>query len=85
MNVSRGQSISPMPVVLSIIGQKGGVGKSTLARAVAVVAVQGSLRVKLIDLDIGQQTLRALVDHAGDEPGTERNRCAGIFVRPTTP
>jgi chromosome partitioning protein len=45
-----------MPVVLSIIGQKGGVGKSTLARAVAVVAVQGQLRVKLIDLDIGQQT-----------------------------
>ncbi|MFA5958005.1 ParA family protein [Hyphomicrobium sp.] len=45
-----------MPVVLSIIGQKGGVGKSTLARAVAVVATQGNLRVKLIDLDIGQQT-----------------------------
>ena len=45
-----------MPVVLSIIGQKGGVGKSTLARAIAVVAVQGSLRVKLIDLDFGQQT-----------------------------
>ncbi len=45
-----------MPVVLSIIGQKGGVGKSTLARAVAVVATQGDLRVKLIDLDFGQQT-----------------------------
>lgn len=45
-----------MPVILSIIGQKGGVGKSTLARAVSVVAVQGGLRVKLVDLDIGQQT-----------------------------
>lgn len=45
-----------MPVVLSIIGQKGGVGKSTLARAIAVVAAQGHLRVKLLDLDIGQQT-----------------------------
>lgn len=45
-----------MPVVLSIIGQKGGVGKSTLARAIAVVATQGNLRVKLFDLDIGQQT-----------------------------
>lgn len=45
-----------MPVVLSIIGQKGGVGKSTLARAVTVVAAQGDLRVRLIDLDIGQQT-----------------------------
>jgi chromosome partitioning protein len=45
-----------MPVVLSIIGQKGGVGKSTLARAVAVLAVQGALRVRLIDLDFNQQT-----------------------------
>jgi chromosome partitioning protein len=45
-----------MPVVLSIIGQKGGVGKSTLARAISVVAVQGSLKVKLLDLDISQQT-----------------------------
>lgn len=45
-----------MSVVLSIIGQKGGVGKSTLARAIAVIAVQGDLRVKLFDLDIGQQT-----------------------------
>ncbi|MFT3731172.1 MAG: ParA family protein [Hyphomicrobium sp.] len=45
-----------MPVILSIIGQKGGVGKSTLARAIAVVAAQGELRVKLLDLDIGQQT-----------------------------
>ncbi len=45
-----------MSVVLSIIGQKGGVGKSTIARAVSVVGVQGGLRVKLIDLDIGQQT-----------------------------
>jgi chromosome partitioning protein len=45
-----------MPVVLSIIGQKGGVGKSTLARAIAVVAAQGDLRVKLVDLDFDQQT-----------------------------
>jgi chromosome partitioning protein len=45
-----------MPVVLSIIGQKGGVGKSTLARAISVVAAQGDLRVRLLDLDIGQQT-----------------------------
>ncbi|WP_409560345.1 ParA family protein [Hyphomicrobium sp. MC8b] len=55
MNVLIGPSIA-MPVVLSIIGQKGGVGKSTLARAIAVVATQGNLRVKLLDLDIGQQT-----------------------------
>ena len=45
-----------MPVVLSIIGQKGGVGKSTLARAIAVVAARGEIRVKLVDLDVRQQT-----------------------------
>src|SRR4051794_19472917 len=44
------------PVVVSFIGQKGGVGKSTLARALAVVAASGKLRVQLIDLDFGQQT-----------------------------
>ena len=44
------------PVVVSFIGQKGGVGKSTLARALAVVAANGKLRVELIDLDFGQQT-----------------------------
>jgi chromosome partitioning protein len=45
-----------VPIVISFIGQKGGVGKSTLARAVAVVAAQGELRVTLVDLDFRQQT-----------------------------
>jgi len=45
-----------MPVVVSFVGQKGGVGKSTLARAFAAVAAQGRLKVKLADLDIHQQT-----------------------------
>jgi chromosome partitioning protein len=45
-----------MPVVVSFVGQKGGVGKSTLARALAAVAARGKLRVKLADLDTQQQT-----------------------------
>lgn len=45
-----------MPVVVSFVGQKGGVGKSTLARAFASVAARGKLKVKLADLDVNQQT-----------------------------
>jgi chromosome partitioning protein len=45
-----------MPVTVSFVGQKGGVGKSTLARAFAAVAARGKLRVKLADLDLHQQT-----------------------------
>lgn len=45
-----------MPVTVSFVGQKGGVGKSTLARAFAAVAARGKLKVKLADLDLNQQT-----------------------------
>lgn len=45
-----------MPVVVSFIGQKGGVGKSTLARAFAAVAARGKIKVILADLDVNQQT-----------------------------
>jgi chromosome partitioning protein len=45
-----------MPVVVSFVGQKGGVGKSTLARAFAAVASRGKLRVRLADLDTQQLT-----------------------------
>jgi chromosome partitioning protein len=45
-----------MPVTVSFVGQKGGVGKSTLARAFAAVAARGRLKVKLADLDLNQQT-----------------------------
>jgi chromosome partitioning protein len=45
-----------MPVVVSFVGQKGGVGKSTLARTLAAIAARGLLSVKLIDLDTQQQT-----------------------------
>lgn len=45
-----------MKFVVSVLGQKGGVGKSTLARALAVAATKGGIRAKLIDLDYRQLT-----------------------------
>lgn len=46
-----------MPVVIALVSQKGGVGKSTLARAIAAVAARAGLKVRLIDLDPQQRTL----------------------------
>jgi len=45
-----------MPVIVSFISQKGGVGKSTLARALAAVAAH-VMRVRLADLDPQQASL----------------------------
>ena len=45
-----------MPAVVAFVSQKGGVGKSTLARALAREAAAGGLRVKLADLDTQQGT-----------------------------
>jgi chromosome partitioning protein len=46
-----------MPAVIAFISQKGGVGKSTLARALAAVCAHAGLDVVLADLDPRQQTL----------------------------
>jgi chromosome partitioning protein len=45
-----------MPTVVAFISQKGGVGKSTLARALAREAAVGGLGVKIADLDTQQGT-----------------------------
>ena len=45
-----------MPMVIAFISQKGGVGKSTLARALAREAAAGGLSVKIADLDTQQGT-----------------------------
>src|SRR3954467_14764313 len=45
-----------MATVVAFVSQKGGVGKSTLARAIAREAAAGGLRVKLADLDTQQGT-----------------------------
>jgi chromosome partitioning protein len=46
-----------MAVVVAFISQKGGVGKSTLARALATSAVRAGLAVKTVDLDPEQATI----------------------------
>src|SRR6476620_6526091 len=45
-----------MPTVIAFISQKGGVGKSSLARALAREAAAGGLVVKIADLDTQQGT-----------------------------
>jgi chromosome partitioning protein len=46
-----------MAVVVAFVSQKGGVGKSTLARALAASAVTAGLTVKTVDLDPDQATI----------------------------
>jgi chromosome partitioning protein len=46
-----------MGMVVAFVSQKGGVGKSTLARALAREASAGKLSVKVADLDVQQGTL----------------------------
>lgn len=45
-----------MASIVAFVSQKGGVGKSTLARALAREAASGGLRVKIADLDTQQGT-----------------------------
>ena len=46
-----------MAIVVAFVSQKGGVGKSALARALAVTAARARWRVRLVDLDPLQRTL----------------------------
>lgn len=46
-----------MLVIVAFVSQKGGVGKSMLARALAAVAAQTKIKVKIADLDPQQQTV----------------------------
>jgi chromosome partitioning protein len=45
-----------MATIIAFVSQKGGVGKSTLARALAREAAHGGLHVKIADLDTQQGT-----------------------------
>src|SRR5262245_18379350 len=46
-----------MTIAVAFVSQKGGVGKSTLARAVATSVVRDGLQVKTVDLDAEQATI----------------------------
>jgi chromosome partitioning protein len=54
-----------MTTVVAFVGQKGGVGKSTLARALATSAMRAGLVVKMVDLDPQQATI-TIWAHARD-------------------
>lgn len=43
--------------VIAFVSQKGGVGKSTLTRALAVEAARGGLAIRVADLDVSQGSL----------------------------
>src|SRR6185295_16768944 len=45
------------PVIVAFVSQKGGTGKSTLARALGAVVAAAGLRVKIADLDPHQGTV----------------------------
>lgn len=45
------------PVIVGFVSQKGGTGKSTLARALGAVVAHAGLKVKIADLDPAQQTV----------------------------
>lgn len=45
-----------MPYILGCVSQKGGVGKSTIARGMAVALTQQGYKVRLADLDTAQGT-----------------------------
>jgi chromosome partitioning protein len=58
-------------IIISFISQKGGVGKSTLTRALAREAAAGKMSVKVADLDTDQATVvdwHRLREHNGIEP-----------------
>ena len=50
----RGTWAVAMSVVVAFVSQKGGVGKSTLARALVTSATRAGLTAKLADLDVQQ-------------------------------
>ena len=47
----------PTRVIVALVSQKGGVGKSTLARALGAVAARADLYVTIVDLDPQQKTV----------------------------
>ena len=71
-----------MTTVIAFVSQKGGVGKSTLSRALAREAAASGLAVKIADLDTQQSTSvdwhRQRLDiagfHGSVEPGDQQRQ-----------
>ena len=67
-----------MSCIISVVAQKGGVGKSTIGRLLAVEAVKEGLSVKIADLDTQQATCVNWVNRRA-ENGIEPNIRAESF------
>jgi chromosome partitioning protein len=63
-----------MPLVIALAGQKGGVGKSTLAISIAAEWHRRGLRVLVVDADDEQRTAVTWAEVA-DEQGIDHPRC----------
>lgn len=66
-----------MPLIVSFVSQKGGVGKSALARALSVALAGGGMKVLLADLDPQQGTVvewGKLRERAGFKPAVPVRR-----------
>ena len=72
--------MSGMPVIVGFISQKGGVGKSTLARALGAVVAHAGLKVRIADLDAKQQTVLAW-----EEARHENQVAPTVPARPSRP
>jgi chromosome partitioning protein len=61
-----------MLVIVGFVSQKGGVGKSTLARALATSAAAAGTKITIADLDIQQETVKRWADRREEyEAGSE--------------
>lgn len=69
-----------MPTIIAVLQQKGGPGKSTLARAIATEAARADLDVLLADLNPQQQTAY-LWSVARDEAGHKPRVDATVYHR----
>lgn len=57
-----------MTYIIGMVSQKGGVGKSTLARMMVREFVEGGMRAKIADLDTQQQTCTNWAGRRGGKP-----------------
>ena len=69
-----------MTTIIAFVSQKGGVGKSTLSRALGREAAKSGLTTKIADLDTQQGTGTFVADRKVEYSKDERERMLGQLV-----